>query len=207
MAVALLHHDTQLRHRAAESLADADLVGLREGTRDHAVVMALNYWDATVRRSAVDALGRLPLADATEAMKVAVGHRDTVVQRRATVFLGRDDLASVAVELAPPDGPVGLADRQVAEGQLVPEYYSGWERRWDLPMTNYWNLESEGLMGRYNRVEGGYLAWFLQRVYHGVLVWPSMVKSATVWANGNIAIGLGLKAFPSTNSLMLTATL
>ncbi len=126
MAVALQHHDTQVRHRADESLADADLVGLREGTRDHALVMVLNHWDAAVRPSAVDALGRLTLADATEAMKVAVGHRDTVVQRRATDFLGRDELASVAVELAPPDGPVGLADRQVAEGQLVPEDYSGW---------------------------------------------------------------------------------
>ena len=166
MAVALQHQDTQVRHRAAESLADADLVGLREETLDHALVMALNHWDAAVRRSAVDALGRLPLADATEAMKVAVGRRDTVVQRRATDFLGRDELASVAVELAPPDGPVGLADRQVAEGQLVPEDYSGWERRWDLALTNYWNLEPEGLRGRYNRVEGGYLAWFLPRVYH-----------------------------------------
>ena len=136
MAVALQDHDTQVRHRAALTLADADLVALREGTREHVLVMALNHWDATVRRGAVDALGRLPLADATEVMKVAVGHRDAVVQRRATVFLGRDDLASVAVELAPPDGPVGLADRQVAEGQLVPENYSGWERRWDLALTN-----------------------------------------------------------------------
>ena len=164
MDVALQHHDTWVRHHAAAALADADLASLPLGTRDHALVLALNHWDTRVRRSAVEAFQQVPLADATRAMKIALNHHDTVIRRRAADFLSRADFASLPAEMTVAQTEVERHSPPAR--QWNPDNYRGWERRWDAGLTNFWNIEPEGLMGRYNRVEGGYLAWHLPRTYH-----------------------------------------
>lgn len=168
MDVALQHHDAWVRQHAAQTLAHTQLSALPMGTRDRALVIALNHWDAVVRRSAVAALDQLPLADATMAMKIALGHHDTVVRRRAADILARAEYASLPAEL---EREMALGQTEVEhhhphERRWDPDNYRGWERRWEAPQATIWNLEPEGLMGRYNRVEGGYLAWHLPRAYH-----------------------------------------
>ncbi len=73
------------------------------------------------------------------------------------------------VEIAVADSGQVLAQTETLERESRPwdpNAYRGWERRWYEPHTTFWNLEPEGLLGRYNRVEGGYISWHLPRTYH-----------------------------------------
>jgi outer membrane protein assembly factor BamA len=83
-------------------------------------------------------------------------------------------------------GADGKSPHQAPGRDWNPDSYRGWERRWDAGMANAWNIEPDGLMGRYNRVEGGYLAWNLPRTYH----------SGTGLANyGEVGYSLGQEEF------------
>jgi len=83
-------------------------------------------------------------------------------------------------------GANGKSPHQASGRHWNPDSYRGWERRWDAGMANAWNIEPDGLMGRYNRVEGGYLAWNLPRTYH----------SGTGLANyGEVGYSLGQEEF------------
>jgi len=142
------------------------------------LIIALKHHDPGVRRRAMQSLAGVAPGDLSRVMRVALHSSDPIVRHRAVEVLGERDFGALAPELQRAYAPE--RDIVIAGGQVVAESesmsnrsklqdsnsYSGWEQRWKEPQSVFWDIESEGLMGRFNRVEGGYISWHLPRAYH-----------------------------------------
>ncbi|MFT7693324.1 MAG: hypothetical protein ACI8P2_001952 [Candidatus Latescibacterota bacterium] len=153
-------------------------IGSIEGEGADLLVMALKHHDPGVRRRATKSLARVAPSDFTRVMRVALHSPDPVVRHQAVEILGERDFSALPTELKRVYVPE--RDIVIAGGEVVADSetmavrslsrdingYSGWEQRWKEPQTVFWSHEPEGLMGRFNRVEGGYIGWLLPRAYH-----------------------------------------
>lgn len=157
-----------------------DTRGRIAGEAADLLIIALKHHDSGVRRRAALALGKVAASDFSRVMRVALHSHDSVVRHHAAEVLSARDFGALAVELQPANA-LGTAPAVIADGEVAVEAeplaatlktvdsrgYKGWEQRWSEPQTALLEArEPEGLMGRFNRVEGGYISWHLPRSYH-----------------------------------------
>ena len=106
-----------------------------------------------------------------------------------------------------PDPLEAEAPHQVSQAPL--ERFQGWEHKWSAEGPDFWGLEEQGFLARYNRAEGLFLGWRQAREYQsrwGVAnygeIGRGMASDAWRWqAGGELFTYYG----PPTNSSHLAA--
>ncbi|MFP6644617.1 MAG: HEAT repeat domain-containing protein [Candidatus Latescibacterota bacterium] len=156
----------------------------RGGEQADLVIEAIAHHDHEVRRDAVRLIPRLEPAYRMKAMRRAIDSHDSVVRRHAAGMLsevdGRDTLPVKQMALYHFDPQVRLAATR-SLGQIILEApvtethshasyasldrFQGWEHKWSAEGPDFWGLEEQGFLARYNRVEGLFLGWRQAREY------------------------------------------
>lgn len=170
------------RSDTAAAAGDEELVPppIRGETAD-LLILALRSDDYQVRRHAAGALNQVAPDDFARVVKVALASRDYQVRTRAAEALTRlssvphaDGNVELMVVRTPQIAWLEALDRRVAQERVATklarptwhgEVYRGWEERWHATRPEYWQLELDGPVVRYNRVEGIYVGWRLPRTY------------------------------------------
>jgi len=145
------------------------------------LILALRSDDYQVRRRAVGALDQVAPADLARVVEVALASGDYQVRRRATEALTRlgsvphsggsvEEMVVRTPEIAWLESLRQRETEARSTSSLTArtwhgEVYRGWEERWHATRPEYWQLEPDGLVVRYNRVEGIYVGWRLPRTY------------------------------------------
>jgi hypothetical protein len=200
-----------------------DTHGYIAGEAADLLVIALKHHDSGVRRRAALALGKVAARDFARVMRVALHSHDSVVRHHAAEVLSARDFGALATQLQPANA-LGTAPVVIDGGEVAVESeplstrpnsvdtrgYKGWEQRWSEPQTAlFWTREPEGLMGRFNRVEGGYISWHFPRSYHpgaGLANYGELGYSS---GRNEISYRAGAELFsfyhaPNTNDNLLT---
>jgi len=170
------------------------------------MIQALGHEDRIVRHKTANSLHKLTGPALVPVLSFALQSEDTHVRHQAARVLENLDpdnlqLASSATErdimlvhgqtvIALTEAAIDAAQKQVGARQPPPapqpgwhsQRYLEWERKWSAETPDYWDLDSEGLVLRYNRVEGLYTGWMLPREYRK--------KSGTVHY-GDVGFGFG----------------
>ncbi len=171
--ITAFHSDDVMVRRAA-------VEGLRQvAAEDFArlAVEALSNSDVLVGRRAIQIVGerqisgslaQLGEADFAGLFDVALGSEDAFIRREAAVILARSTgpATAMAPEMPAAPSPTPEVPALAARPIWSPKRYSDWDRYWFAPRPADWELEPEGLVLRYNRVEGVYGGWRLPRNYH-----------------------------------------
>jgi len=145
------------------------------------LILALRSDDYQVRRRAVGALEHVDPGDFARVVEVALGSPDHHVRTRVAEALTRlgsaphaDGSVEEMVVSTPQIAWLESLGQQRAQARVAStlarptwhaEVYRGWEERWHATRPEYWQLEPEGPVIRYNRVEGIYAGWRLPRTY------------------------------------------
>ncbi|MBI2505039.1 MAG: BamA/TamA family outer membrane protein [Candidatus Latescibacteria bacterium] len=134
---------------------------------DRVAVEALVNDDFAVRRRAIQiarqrreagSLGAMSEDGFSRVITTALQSNDFAVRREAAAILARSSGPLAAV----PPGPAAPPSRD----PWAPERYRDWDRYWYAPRPADWEMQPEGMVLRYNRVEGVYGGWRLPRNYH-----------------------------------------
>lgn len=172
--------DTAALEGLGQEGESTDSRGYIAGEAADLLVLALKHHDSGVRRRAALALGKVAPSDFARVMRVALHSHDSVVRHHAAEVLDARDFGALAVEQLS-SAAMGPANIVTSSGEVIVESelpsvaakladansYRGWEQRWKEPQSAlFWTRETNGFMGRFNRVEGGYISWHLPRTYH-----------------------------------------
>ena len=149
---------------SGSTLSGSILAASMGGVEADLVIQALEHHDQQVRREAVLLIPRLQPPLRLDALRRALHSHDSVVRRHAVGLLAR--FAPDADELLVTQ--TAAADALDDEPAVQPssrQRYQGWEHKWSAEGPDFWGLEQQGLMARYNRVEGLFLGWRQAREY------------------------------------------
>lgn len=157
------------------------------GDAAYLLIQALGSSDMVVRRRAAEGLDRLHPSVFVPVMKVALQSRDLGVRRRAAEVLvsmspesrepwSREEIERDAmvvrgqtVEALTQAVAATLEKRHAGKGEAEetrhPERYRGWEHKWATERPGLWDLETRGLVARYDRAEGLFAGWRMPRTY------------------------------------------
>lgn len=157
---ALGHEDEQVRHKAVHTLYKLSAPAFVP-----VLTFALQSDDEYVRHHAASALASRDPDDWLTSWTDEIERDVMVVSGRTVAAI--TDAVNAAVEQR----------RAAAKPQPPPEQawdsdrYLDWERKWSAQWSgewpDYWDSDFEGLVARYNRVEGLYAGWTMPLEYHG----------------------------------------
>jgi hypothetical protein len=170
LITALHNSDYAVRRTAVEGLARVAAEDF-----DRVAVEALVNEDYAVRRRAIQIAGQRQAAGSLGAMSdeafsrviaAALENSDYAVRREAAAILARSGGPVAAVPAALPAPPAPPAPPPPPREPWSAGRYRDWDQYWQAPRPADWELEPEGMVLRYNRVEGVYGGWRLPRNYH-----------------------------------------
>ncbi len=154
---ALRNDDSGTRRRAAEAFDR-----LAPDVEWQVLSVALHSDDAMVRRRAAEALEAVDVDNFRSLAELALSSDDVIVRRQAADALDHRSYetgSGGALEVDKPLVSVSTASR------WRPQRYSGWTQKWSAQRPDIWDDRPEGLLAKYNRVDGLALGWRLPQRY------------------------------------------
>ncbi|MBT4609535.1 MAG: BamA/TamA family outer membrane protein [Gemmatimonadetes bacterium] len=154
---ALRNDDSGTRRRAADAFDR-----LSPEVESQVLSVALRSDDAIVRRRAASALEGVDPDNFRSLAELALASDDVLVRREAADALDRRSYAvgsGGAIDIAKP-----LLSASTAS-TFRPQRYSGWAQKWSAQRPDVWDDPPEGLLAKYNRVDGVGLGWRLPQRY------------------------------------------
>jgi len=154
-------HDHEVRHEAVKLIPRLD-----PGRRTEAMRRAIKSHDSFVRRHAAGLLSQVEDAGAGDITQLALQHHDAQVRLVATRSLNLTHvIPTVPVVVLPVPAAVPSVPVRPAAPEWSSHRYEGWEHKWSAEGPDFWGLEQQGLLARYNRAEGLFLGWRQAREY------------------------------------------
>lgn len=146
------------------------------GAEADLLIESLDHHDPQVRRAAVRRIGQLAPPWRADAMEQALGSHDSIVRRHAARLFG--ELDEPHSNEIPVSGVADVPNAVLTMSQPSPapvptpvhahvdhRRYHDWEHKWSAEGPDFWGLEQEGVLARYNRAEGLFLGWRQARDY------------------------------------------